>query len=298
MTPLRVTAPAKINWSLEALHIRPDGYHELRSVLQTIDICDTLTLEPAEGIDLALMGHPGVLRDLPPDQNLAVRAAVALREHASVAGGVRITLEKRIPGAAGLGGGSSDAAAALRGCNALWGAGVGDNELGAIASAIGSDVPFFLAGGTAAVAGRGEVVEPLPDARAAPLLLALPEAEDRGRKTEAMFGALTPDDFADGYVTIGVREIVEAGRAVVDGDLNNVFERVTTRMQPGTERAMDALRAQGLVPHLAGAGPSFFLLIADPAKEEAIAARVRELGFEPRRAQLLPRAAAVRIEDA
>lgn len=298
MRRVRVTAPAKINWSLEALHIRPDGYHEIRSVLQTIDICDTLVLEPADDIALSLTGHPGVLRDLPPEQNLAVRAAVALREHAGIAGGVRITLDKRIPVAAGLGGGSSDAAAALRGCNALWHAGASDADLCAIAATLGSDPPFFIIGGTAAVSGRGEIVEALADARSAQIMLALPEPEDRGRKTAAMFSALEPDDFADGYVTIGVREIVEAGRGLVDADMNNVFERVTSRMQPETERAMDALRAQRLAPHLAGAGPSFFLLLTDESRGDALAARLRELGFEPHAARLLPRADAVRVEDA
>lgn len=298
MNALRVRAPAKINWTLEALHIRPDGYHEIRSVLQTIDVCDTLTLEPAGRIELALAGEAGVLRDLADAENLAVRAAAALRAHAGAPEGVRITLEKRIPVAAGLGGGSSDAAAALRGCNALWQCGATEDELAAIAATIGSDPPFFIRGGTAAVSGRGEAVEPLADARGASLLLALPPAEDRGRKTASMFAALSPADFTDGDATIGAREAIEAARALVDGDLTNVFERVTARMQPETERAMDALRAQGVTPHLAGAGPSFFVLLSGTASEAPLAARVRELGFEARTARLLPRAAALRIENA
>lgn len=113
-----------------------------------------------------------------------------------------------------------------------------------------------------------------------------------------MFAALTPDDFSEGDVTLGVRDAVQAGRALVDGELNNVFERVTTRTQPDTELAMDALRAEGSVPHLAGAGPSFYVLApSDPARLDYLQERVSALGFEPRLAPLLPRAAAIAIEE-
>jgi hypothetical protein len=113
-----------------------------------------------------------------------------------------------------------------------------------------------------------------------------------------MFAALTPDDFADGYVTIGVRETVEAGRALTDGNLNNIFERVTHKMQPQTELAMDALRAQGYVPHLAGAGPSLFLLFAGGADvAHLLSDRIRALGFEPRPAHTLAREKALRVEE-
>ena len=113
-----------------------------------------------------------------------------------------------------------------------------------------------------------------------------------------MFSALAPDRFAEGYVTMGLREIVGAGRMLVDDNLNNVFERVTASMQPDTELAMDALRADGYAPHLAGAGPSFFLLFgggADLAHELSV--RVRGLGFEPRVTHTLRRDRALRIED-
>src|SRR4029079_17307603 len=125
---------------------------------------------------------------------------------------------------------------------------------------IGSDPPFFICGGTAVAAGRGEQVEALPDARAPQLLLATPPEGHRGNKTAGMFAALTPDDYGDGDVTLGVRETVMAGRELGDAALHNDFAHVITRIQPETERAMDALRAQGHSPHLAGAGPSFFLL--------------------------------------
>jgi len=291
---LRVLAPAKINWTIEVLRIRPDGYHEIRSVLQTIDLCDVVTLTECDGIELVLSGEAALLAGEPPEANLAYRAAVAFRRRTRARRGVRIELEKRVPVAAGLGGGSSDAAAVLRGLNRLWDAAQPLDNLVEIAGEIGSDPPFFIVGGTAMASGRGDRVEALPDAVAPPIVLATPPAEQRGDKTASMYEALTPDDFSDGYVSIGVREVVEAGRAIVGAELANVFERVTAEQQPATALAMDALRAQGHAPRLAGSGPSFFLL--EPPSD-ALLARIRGLGFEPRVVATLPRETALRIEE-
>jgi 4-diphosphocytidyl-2-C-methyl-D-erythritol kinase len=297
---VRVIAPAKINWTLEVLRIRPDGYHEVRSVLQTIDLCDHIGLidAPPRVVELDVTGPAGsTLDDNVPEANLAYRAAVALRERVDAHRGVRIRLEKHVPVAAGLGGGSSDAAAVLRGLNVLWDLRQPPASLVEIAGELGSDPPFFVAGGTAVARGRGDAIDPLPDAIAPPLLLATPPAGDRGEKTARMFAALSPDAFSEGYVTAGLREAVMAGRPITDAEMNNVFERVTNEMQPETERAMDALRAQGREPHLAGAGPSFFLLLRAGDDMDALAARIRALGFEPRAVHTLPREAALHIES-
>jgi len=293
-----VIAPAKINWTLEVLHIRPDGYHEVRTVLQTVDLCDAVTLSESAGITLSITGEAGMLGDLPAGANLAHRAAAAFRDRVGGRRGVHIEIEKHVPVAAGLGGGSSDAAAVLRGLNLLWDARQPIDNLIEIAGEIGSDPPFFIAGGTAMAAGRGERVEMLPDAVAPPILLATPLPNERGDKTASMFRALSPDDFGEGYVSIGVREIVEAGRMIVDDDLNNVFEHVSGRMQPDTEKAMEALRAQGRVPHLAGAGPSFYMLCPDgPGVAQELGRRIEGLGFEARVVRTLPREQALRIEE-
>lgn len=295
---IRLIAPAKINWTLEVLRIRPDGYHELRSVLQTIALHDVVTLTQADDISLEITGEAGMLGDAPPESNLAYRAAAALRRRTGYRGGVLIQLEKHVPVAAGLGGGSSDAAALLRGLNLLWSVGQSEANLIEIAGEVGSDPPFFVVGGTAVASGRGDVVEPLRDAVAPTILLATPPQNERGEKTAAMFDALTPAHFAEGDVTIGVREIVEAGRMIVDAELNNTFEHVTAKMQPETEIAMDALRAQEYAPHLAGAGPSFFLLFAGGADlADELSRRVRELGFEPRITHALRREQALRIQE-
>ncbi len=297
---LRVNAPAKINWTLEILRVRPDGYHELRSVMQTIDLHDIITLTATDGdaITLGITGDASTLADDPPETNLACRAAVALRDRAGVRRGAHIVIEKHVPVAAGLGGGSSDAAAVLRGLNALWHAGLPHANLVEIAGEVGSDPPFFVVGGTAMVSGRGDYVEALPDAVAPSILLATPPQNDRGEKTAAMFAALSPHDFTEGEVTSGVREAVTAGRMLVDDGLTNAFERVTSKMQPETELAMNALRADGYVPHLCGAGPSFFLLYgggADVAHE--LSARIRTLGFDACPTHALTRARALHMSE-
>ena len=150
--------PAKVNLALEVLRKRPDGYHELSTVLQAVDLCDRLTVETADTITLET-SEPGLPTD---ERNLVVRAARMLRDAAGVDRGARIRLEKRIPLAAGLGGGSSDAAATLWGLNRLWGLRWKRERLVELAVALGMDVPFFLGRGRALGTGRGEVLRPLP----------------------------------------------------------------------------------------------------------------------------------------
>jgi 4-diphosphocytidyl-2-C-methyl-D-erythritol kinase len=292
---LHLLAPAKINWTLEVLRQRPDGYHEIRSVLQTIDLCDAITLAEADDIELVLTGDAGPLADEPPERNLAVRAAQALRARIGTTRGVRIEIEKRIPVAAGLGGGSSDAAAVLRGCNLLWDAGQDETNLAEIASEVGSDPPFFVVGGTASVSGRGEIVRALPDAAPCELVLATPREHHRGEKTARMYSALGPGDYTEGDASAEVEDVVRAAREVYDGAIANVFERVLATAMPESARAMAALRDGGLSPHLAGAGPSFFAIAAHD--REKLIERIDEVGLEPRVVRTLSRVDALRVEE-
>lgn len=296
MSGLRIVAPAKINWTLEVLRVRPDGYHEVRSVLQTIDLYDIVTLRDDRDLAIELTGDVAARAGEDPERNLAYRAAAAFGARLRAPHGVHITLEKRVPVAAGLGGGSSDASAVLRGLNVLWGEAQSELNLVEVAGEIGSDPPFFMIGGTALASGRGEQVQPLRDALAPTIVLATPPPAERGEKTASMYAALTPDDYSDGDATIGVRETVEAGRLIADAALTNVFERVVAAMQPETANAMNALRAQGYAPHLCGSGPSFFLLAKDEGAIEAMSDRITQLGFEPRITRTLSRTDATRIE--
>ena len=150
-------AYAKLNLTLEVIRKRDDGYHDLASIMQTVDLYDELEFSESEEIEFNC--SDGALSS---DDNLVVKAANALRETAEVQQGVKITLTKHIPVAAGLGGGSADAAATLRGLNRLWGLSLNEQQLIDVANRVGSDVPFLVSGGTAMVGGRGETLERLP----------------------------------------------------------------------------------------------------------------------------------------
>lgn len=162
MRPLTVQAPAKVNWYLAVRGKRPDGYHELETLFVRLNLCDTLTLvDRPSGIRLVTASR------LPKGPaNLAYRAAALLRDEAGISRGVEIRLRKRIPAAAGLGGGSSDAAAVLLGLNRLWRLGFSRAKLAALGARLGSDVPFFVSGAAYALGrGRGERITPIASRR-------------------------------------------------------------------------------------------------------------------------------------
>ena len=152
-------SPAKVNLGLKILRRRPDGFHDIVSVLQTVDLCDRLVFTPAApGETLVRADRP----DVPAGpENLVYRAVEILRRATGARNGVRVDLVKRIPAGAGLGGGSSNAATALRALDRLWGTCLGPERLASLAAELGSDVPFFLTGGTAVVTGRGERIRPV-----------------------------------------------------------------------------------------------------------------------------------------
>jgi 4-diphosphocytidyl-2-C-methyl-D-erythritol kinase len=148
-------APAKINWFLNVIGKRQDGYHDLQSLMQCVSVFDTLSLEESDDIEVFTES------DIPLDQNLVYKAALLLKKSYGIKTGARITLRKDIPIAAGLGGGSADAAAALMGLNSLWKLDVPETKLASLGAAIGSDIPFFLNGTAALAEGRGERITPV-----------------------------------------------------------------------------------------------------------------------------------------
>lgn len=150
---MRVRAHAKINWTLEVLGKRPDGYHDLRSIVLPVSLHDVVNLEPA---DVIICETEGL--DVPQEKNLAYRAAVALREATGCVQGVHISIAKHIPSGAGLGGGSSDAAAVLNALNVLWDLNLPCERLCEIAAGVGSDIPALVMGGPVLMEGRGELV--------------------------------------------------------------------------------------------------------------------------------------------
>ncbi len=156
---LTLESPAKINWFLQVLRRRDDGYHDIYTVMQKVSLCDTLRFEKIDSDEIEVISS----LDIPKEDNLVYRAARLLKEYTRYKRGIRIFLEKRIPPQAGLGGGSSNAATTLVGLNRLWDTGIGDNKLSELAASIGSDVAFFLNGSMALAEGRGEIITPIPN---------------------------------------------------------------------------------------------------------------------------------------
>ncbi len=296
---LHLIAPAKVNWTLEALGRRPDGYHEVMTVLQTLDLCDRVILSPARDVQVRVTGRVADLSGVSAEENLAFRAAVALRQEVAEAGlGALIELEKVVPAAAGLGGASSDAAAALRGLNRLWGLDLPPAELSRIGATLGADVPFFLHGGTAQASGRGDDVAPLPDVPSQRLLIALPPPS-LPRKTTQMYGRLRPEHYTQGEHTRRLVDRLAASESLSDGDIFNVFERVLGEAMPEVEEAIRSCQTLGLgTPHLAGSGPAFFYLLPEGQEiPEALQDRLLGAGLELLRAKTLPSERATAWEE-
>jgi 4-diphosphocytidyl-2-C-methyl-D-erythritol kinase len=292
---LQTIAPAKINWTLEVLGRRQDGYHEIRSLMQTIDLCDEL--EASSAPDLLARS---VVPENPPPGSVTLRPLPHLFSYAgneSVAGydGVlgetvvralwlldpegrkdaRIGLTKKIPIAAGLGGGSSDAAATMRVLQRLWALGWEQEQVVETAAQIGSDVPFFLSGGTALAEGRGERVMSLSDAPLSWLVLLAPPIK-LPEKTRRMYEAITPEDFTEGSRSEALLERLRQGKAVREEDLYNAFENRAYQMFEGLSTYGDVLLAAGApTVHVAGAGPALFTFAENEAAAREIANRVQ-----------------------
>jgi 4-diphosphocytidyl-2-C-methyl-D-erythritol kinase len=256
---LELVAPAKLNLTLEILGQREDGYHEIASVMQTIDLVDRVRLEVAEAIELVVGGEQVLGVPLEGPRNLAYRAALALAEEARDPDlGVRIELEKNIPAGMGFGGGSSDAAAVLRGLNQLWNLNLDGHSLLKVANRVGSDVGFFLLGGTALVTGRGDEVEALPDLMVSEVTLFTSrlELED---KTRRMYATIVPADYSDGKQTRVAAEAIRRGLPLGEVDLVNAFDRHIGQVAAPMAGAMVRCRMlAGLGVSAAGSGPGFY----------------------------------------
>lgn len=253
---LTIEAFAKVNRGLRVLGKRPDGFHEIDTIFQTVDLTDTLFfLEGEEGdgtISLTIEGA-----ELPADEsNLILRAAHGLRERFPVRIGARIHLSKRIPIGGGLGGGSSNAAAALRGLSELWNLPVTDADLHLLAAELGSDVPFFLLGGRARGRGRGEVLKPLPDGSEEWLVLAFPPFS---LSTAAVYGALSAPALTDSAVQTNLR-----GSEIGGGPDRNDLEPAAESLRGELRRLRLALSDHGASSaRLSGSGSTVFGVFGD-----------------------------------
>ncbi len=270
-----VPAYAKINLALAVLGKREDGYHDLSSVMQTISLHDTLRLTPNHSRQTTVRADSPELNT--PD-NLALRAALALRDAVGDETlGVEIELLKTIPSPGGLGGGSSDAASVLLALNALWQTRLPHERLVELAASLGSDVPYFLSGGTALIAGRGEYVTPLPDAQSHWLVLARPPVSV---STAAVYRALSPADYATADVTDLLIQGIQQGESLPLDRLSNSLEAPVLRDYPEIAVTRDALLASGApLVRMSGSGPTLYALFGalDGASRVYAEARSRRL---------------------
>jgi 4-diphosphocytidyl-2-C-methyl-D-erythritol kinase len=268
-TAITLLAPAKLNLGLAITGRRSDDYHELVTIFQAISIYDRLTLAPADELRL-ICDDPALAG---PD-NLALLALLRLRELAEITAGATVHLSKSIPVAAGLGGASSDAAAALLVARRLWRLSVDGPDLAQLAASLGSDVPFFLHGGTALATGRGDRLTPLPTPAEAWFVVVAP-AVQIPRKTATLYAALTAGDFGDGATVLAQAERLRAGRGIEPASLPNAFTRALYRLRPELAELPAVMRRHG-APNVAlsGAGPSHYTLLRDPAAAERLVANL------------------------
>ena len=253
-----VPAFAKINLTLEVLGLQDDGYHGVKTVLQTVNLADQLDIQPWSNLKVEC-DSPG----LDGKANLVWQAALELAKSQGIRPEARIMIRKRIPIGMGLGGGSSDAAAALIGLNKLWNLSLNSGELTEIAARLGSDVPFFLRGGTALAEGRGERISPLPSLPSLGVLLICPR-ETLPNKTATLYSLLTAGHYSDGGITRQMVATLMSGQFVVDM-VQNVFEEVASHAFRGFNsiyRLVEGMTASP--PRLSGAGPALFCLPAGP----------------------------------
>ena len=270
-----VSAWAKVNLTLSVLAKREDGYHALASVMQTISLCDTLRVQPVESAAVTCAVDVPALQN---DENLALRAARLLLDEGYLPGGAALELRKQIPTQGGLGGGSSDAAAVLTALNHLCHLDLSQARLKELGARLGSDIPFFIHGGTALIEGRGEYVTPLPDCEPLWLIVARPPVSV---STASVFQALTPADYGAAHDTEAVVAAVRRGEPLPFERLSNTLEGVVMRMWPEVAATRDALAQAGApVVRMSGSGPTLFAPFRALGDASQVYQRLHDRPFE------------------
>ena len=268
---MRLKARAKINWTLDILGQREDGYHLMDMLMQPVTLADDVLLSSAEAVTLTTGGNPLLPAD---ERHLAYRAAMALKAHTGYTGGAAIHVEKRIPVGAGMGGGSADAAAVLVGLNRLWALQLSPQELEAIGLTLGADVPFCIRGGLTRTTGIGEAMEPLPCGKCWPLVVIQP---CEGLSTKEIFTA-----YHEGVVRSRPdNDAAAAALAAGDADalyaaMGNVMQPVSEDRRPAIAEAIRALEGLGaFCAQMTGSGSAVFGAFADEAAADAACAQLR-----------------------
>jgi 4-diphosphocytidyl-2-C-methyl-D-erythritol kinase len=269
-----IKAPAKINLTLEVLGKRPDGFHEIRSVLQAIDLYDALYIQPGQGISFKCDNSAWLA-----EKSLLSRVLRLLQSYSG--SGVDIKIEKHIPILSGLGGDSSDAAAFLKGLNELWQLMLSDEKLRELAAKLGSDVPFFIKGGTALAGGRGEMLKPLPPRLKLWFVLVFPDIQIEPGKTAKMYASLQPQNFTNGAATTKLATALVKGTVFEPSLLFNIFEKVAYDVFKGLSDYKYYMRNLGATNiHVAGSGPTLFSIFKEKSKADELCQRCKTQGMK------------------
>lgn len=259
-------APAKINLLLDVIKKRDDGYHDVEMIMATVDLADRIELHPLQEdcIKISLES-----RYVPDDErNLAYQAASIIKKMYNIKQGIHIKIDKNIPVSAGLGGGSSDAAAVLRGLNKLWALHLPTQKLSEIGAEIGSDVPFCVYGSTAIATGRGEIIEELPAPPMCWVVLAKP---DIGVSTRTIFQRLNIKELTHPNTDRMIHALKKQDFRTLCANTGNVLEPITMRLYPEVKRIKNKMQqagARGVV--MSGSGPTIYGLTESQNKAQRI----------------------------
>jgi 4-diphosphocytidyl-2-C-methyl-D-erythritol kinase len=263
---LSINAPAKINLTLDVLHKRQDGFHEVEMVMTTIDLKDRIDLTLLDdkhiSIDTSSSAIPA------DDRNLAYQAAKLLQERFGVPYGVSIYIEKHIPVAAGLAGGSTDAAAVIKGLNMLWSLGLTVPEMAVLGEELGSDIPFCIYGGTALATGRGEKITPLPSPPTFWVILAkLPI----GVSTAHIYGNLRCDKLEHPQTKQMIKALEAGSFPSIAENLGNVLESVTFQLYPQVMQIKQQMKRFGADAVLmSGSGPTVYAITQKESRMQRV----------------------------
>ncbi len=292
---IHITANAKLNLSLEIIGRRDDGFHNLVSIMQAIGLSDELVALPAQNGSIRLECNDPALAD--SEENTVLSAAHLLKDSAGVTEGARLLLRKSIPVAAGLGGGSTDGAAALVALNRLWQTGLSPNRLMELGAEVGSDVPFFLGDSpTALVEEQGATITTLPSVPPAWAVILFPKVPIPSPKTRALFRMLDDSLFGTGERTRELQSLIQDGAPAADifsrVGSTNTFNDVAERAFPGIGRFRGVLaRAVGQAANvgMSGAGPSLYAILSTHAQAREVVDELTQEGLTPLLADMAER---------
>ena len=268
----------KINITLEVIGRFPDGYHQIVSVMQAIELCDTLSFK------LSFNQHINFICDMPviqTDDNLVLKAARLLKEYSEHPYGADIHLEKIIPVSSGLGGGSSNAAVTLLSLNQLWDLNLNQDTLTMLAKKIGSDVAFFLNSPSCIAEQKGDTITQIKSVQPTNMVLVVPKI-DLQEKTKNMYNLISMKDYTDGKLSFKTAKLIESGQLPTHYPMYNIFKKVAMESFPEISLAEKAMIESGASQvQLSGSGPSLFTFTKSTNESKRISEKLAALGYNP-----------------